>query len=208
MRFFKNFAKPEGLYGKLVLQMMNHGHAKLAAWAFSIIGDLVTQDAQVLDIGCGGGANLAEWLRRCPEGYVSGLDYSALSVEKSSRVNHEAIAAQRCRVHQGNVADMPFADASFDLASAFETVYFWPDLVPCFREIMRVLRPSGYFFLITEADGSDPAQIKWTKMIDGMRLYTADELRAALEEAGFRNIRSQRSSQHWLCLSAQKPEKA
>ena len=49
-----------------------------------------------------------------------------MSVEKTRQVNQAAIAAGRCTVQQGNVAALPDA-AEFDLITAFETVYFWPD---------------------------------------------------------------------------------
>lgn len=40
---------------------------------------------------------------------------------------------------------MIFTDASFDAVTAFETIYFWPDLPKCFREVYRVLKPGGTF---------------------------------------------------------------
>ena len=61
-------------------------------------------------------------------------------------VNETAIADGRCAVLQGSVADMMFADNWFDAVTAFETVYFWPDLPRCFREVWRVLKPGGTFF--------------------------------------------------------------
>lgn len=85
---------------------------------------------RVLDIGCGGGANLAQFLKLCPQGSVCGIDFSAESVATSLRKNAGAVAAGRCEVRQGDVSRLPYADASFDLVTAFETVYFWPDVPP------------------------------------------------------------------------------
>ena len=56
-------------------------------------------------------------------------------MEKSKKVNEAAIAEGRCTVLQGSVADMIFAGNWFDAVTAFETVYFWPDLPQCFREV-------------------------------------------------------------------------
>ena len=36
---------------------------------------------------------------------------------------------------------------------AFETVYFWPELAQNFREVYRVLKPGGIFFICNEANG-------------------------------------------------------
>ena len=77
------------------------------------------------------------------DGIVKGIDYSPVSVEKSKKVNEAAIAEGRCTVLQGSVADMIFAGDWFDAVTAFETVYFWPDLPQCFREVYRVLKPDG-----------------------------------------------------------------
>ena len=56
MNFFENTRKPQGFGGKLMTKMMNIGHAKLSQWGFSNIS--VNPDAAVLDVGCGGGANI------------------------------------------------------------------------------------------------------------------------------------------------------
>ena len=65
------------------------------------------------------------------------------------------IASGRCTVIQGNVAELPFDDESFELATAFETVYFWPGLEHCFSEVCRVLQPGGRFIICNESDGTD-----------------------------------------------------
>ena len=73
-KFFSNMGNPQGKMGKFVIAMMNRGHAGIAAWGFSHL-DLQGNE-QVLDCGCGGGANVAVFLRMVDEGHVTGLDYS------------------------------------------------------------------------------------------------------------------------------------
>ena len=133
MSFFENTRKPVGLGGKIMVAMMNLGHSPVARWGLRFLE--LTLDAKVLDCGCGGGANIKRLLKKCPEGIVKGIDYSPVSVEKSKKVNDAAIAEGRCAVLQGSVANMIFADDWFDAVTAFETVYFWPDLPRCFREV-------------------------------------------------------------------------
>ena len=127
MSFFENTRKPVGLGGKIMVAMMNLGHSPVARWGLRFLE--LAPDAKVLDCGCGGGANIKRLLKQCPEGSVKGIDYSPVSVEKSKKVNEAAIAEGRCTVLQGSVADMIFADNWFDAVTAFETVYFWSDLL-------------------------------------------------------------------------------
>ena len=122
---FENTRKPQGFGGKLMTKMMNSGHAKLSQWGFSNIS--AKSDAEVLDVGCGGGANIAVWLDRCRNGHVTGMDYSEVSVAESQKLNALAIKQGKCNVVQGDVSAIPFSDATFDYVSAFETVYFYQD---------------------------------------------------------------------------------
>ena len=199
-----NTRKPEGLFGRLMVNGMNGGpHAALARWAMSLLP--IEEGAQVLDIGCGGGANIARMLRRAAEGTVVGIDYSPVSVRKSIKVNADAIRGGCCRVVEGTVEALPFAEATFDLATAFETVYFWPDLGSCFSEVRRVLRPGGRFAIVNEIDGIDPSGDKWEHLISGMRIYKPDALRWSLGDAGFDHVSiSQHGERHWLMAVATK----
>lgn len=205
MSFFENTKKPEGLGGKIMVAMMNSGHGKLADWGMSFLG--LSTDAAVLDCGCGGGANLRKLLKRCPNGTVTGIDYSSVSVEKSKRLNAKAISEGRCCVLEASVAALPFEDNKFDVVTAFETVYFWPGLVDCFREVYRAMKNSGTFLICNEATGDTDKNDKWTQLIDGMTIYRDAQLKTALREAGFTNIQIHKNKKDWLCVTGQKQEK-
>ena len=185
-KFFSNCGKPEGTMGKVVVAMMNRGHAGTAAWGFSHL-DLQGNE-EVLDCGCGGGANIAVFLRMVDEGHVTGLDYSTVSVAKSREVNRAAIDAGRCEIVQGNVQELPFDDARFDVVTAFETVYFWPEIACCFAEVHRVLKSGGVFMITNETTGKTGAHEKWQKLVDGMSVYTGEEFEALLIGAGFARV--------------------
>lgn len=205
MSFFENTKKPEGLGGKIMVVMMNSGHSKLADWGMSFLG--LSTDAAVLDCGCGGGANLCKLLKRCPNGTVTGIDYSSVSVEKSKKLNAKTISEGRCCVLETSVAVLPFEDNKFDVVTAFETVYFWPGLVDCFREVYRVTKTGGIFLICNEATGDTDKNDKWTQLIDGMTIYRDAQLKTALREAGFTNIQIHKNKKDWLCVTGQKQEK-
>ena len=191
MSFFENTRKPAGLGGKIMVAMMNFGHSAMAEWGLHFLQP--APDAMVLDCGCGGGANIKKLLKLCPKGKVQGIDYSAVSVEKARKVNAGAIAEGRCNVQQASVAELPFEAEQFDVATAFETVYFWPELAQNFREVYRVLKPGGTFFICNEANGETAKDDKWTQIINGMTIYTDADLKVYLEQAGFGRVQSHKN---------------
>lgn len=202
MAFFENTRKPTGFGGRLMVAMMNIGHRALADWGLRFLP--LAENADVLDCGCGGGANLRLMLKKCPTGKVCGIDYSPVSVEKSRKLNQTAVSAGRCEVLQASVQALPFDDAQFDVVTAFETVYFWGDLPACFREVGRVLKPGGTFFLCNESDGDHAQDEKWTEKIPGMTIYKDTQLKAMLEQVGFRQVETHKNGKGWLCVTARK----
>ena len=203
-KIFSNTRKPEGFWGRMMVNGMNGGsHAAMANWGLDLCD--VPADGEILDIGCGGGANLRRLLERSLRGKATGVDYSTVSVEKSRKVNGKAVSEGRCNVVEASVSDLPFADETFTMATAFETIYFWPAIEKSFAEVLRVLKPGGRFLIVNEDDGLSGNNGKWEKIIDGMHTYTPDELKTHLTAAGFRNVTIHRDeSRHWLAAKAQK----
>ena len=199
--FFENTRKPAGLGGKIMVAMMNLGHSPVARWGLHFLE--LAPDAKVLDCGCGGGANMNRLLKKCPRGIVKGIDYSTVSVEKARSLNQTAIQEGRCVVWQGSVERIIFAKDWFDAVTAFETVYFWPDLPQCFREVYRVLKPGGTFLICNESNGDSDKDEKWTEIIGGMTIYKDVELKTYLEQAGFHEVQIYKKKS-WLCVTARK----
>lgn len=203
MGFFENTRKPDGIGGRMMVAMMNLGHRRLADWGFRFLS--LPKNAAVLDCGCGGGANLRRLLKTAE--HVCGIDYSPVSVEKSRKLNQRAIASGRCEVLQASVQALPFRNQQFDAVTAFETVYFWGDLLSCFREVARVLKVGGTFLICNECGGEKKQDEKWTERIPGMTIVQAAQLKTALEHAGFEQVEIHRSSKGWLCMTARKKAK-
>jgi SAM-dependent methyltransferase len=150
--------------------------------------------ACVLDAGCGTGGNLA---MLAEHGDVTGLDWSDLALE---------LAAERgrARLVRGSVAALPFAPASFDLATSFEVLYHRavPDDVAALRELARVLRPGGWLLLRLPA-------YEWLRgahdeAVHTVRRYTIAGLRAKLVSAGLRPRRLTHVNSLLLPLAAAK----
>lgn len=202
MSFFENTRKPDGIGGKIMVSVMNMGHKALADWGFPFLE--IPDDGKVLDCGCGGGANIERMLREHPKTVVKGIDYSEVSVEKSRKVNQKEINTERCEILHASVMELPFKDEQFDLVTAFETVYFWPDLPKNFQEVYRVTKSGGMFFICNECNGDTDKDDKWTEKIPGMTIYRDSQLKKTLEEAGFSKVNIQKNRKGWIAVTAQK----
>ena len=85
MGFYQNTRKPVGFGGTIMVRLMNICHSPIATWGFSKLS--MRDNLNILDIGCGGGKNIATWLRKSKNSHVTGLDYSEVSVAESSKKN-------------------------------------------------------------------------------------------------------------------------
>ena len=132
--------KPSGWLGMRMAQAMNLSHATMTDWGLQQL--TAVKGAAILDVGCGGGRTVQKLASLAPEGTVIGLDYSPASVAVSRETNAKEIEAGRVRIEQGSVAALPFPDGAFDIVTAVETHYYWPDLPANVREILRVLNPA------------------------------------------------------------------
>ena len=135
----------------------------------------------MLDIGCGGGATLQRLLKRSKGASVYGIDISEESVKKTKKVNAKVLDKQ-VFVSQGSAEKLPYEDGKFNLVTAVETVYFWPNMPACLQEVKRVLKPKGKFVIMVEVVDNNS---KWTNLVEGMTAYQPRQLQQMLIDAGF-----------------------
>ena len=176
---FTNCAHPNGRMGRAMLKFMNLCHAPLTNWGLNLVD--IQDGWTMLDIGCGGGATLKRLLKRSKEAKVYGIDISDESVAKARKVNR-ALLEKQVFIQQGSAAKLPYEDAKFDLLTAVETVYFWPNLPECLKEVRRVLKPGGRFAIMVEVVDTDSV---WTNVVEGMTAYPPEQLKQFLDDAGF-----------------------
>ena len=142
-----------------------------------------------------------------PNGKVYGIDYSEDMVQLSKTVNHALIKKGIVEVTHGNVSSLPFADNMFDIVTAFESYYFWPDLNGDLKEIKRVLKPGGTLLIVNEAykdDKFEKRNSKWAELID-MQLHSPKEYNDFLLKAGYHIVKVNNIPQkNWITAVAQK----
>lgn len=184
--YIRQCRKPAWLPGRLVIAGMNVRHSGLTAWGLGHLS--IRADATVLDVGCGGGRTIETLAGLAPNGKVFGVDYAAASVAASKRHNASLIASGRVDVQQASVSSLPFPPSTFDVITAVETHYYWPDFVADLREVRRVLKPGGRILIVAETyrrKGGLDALFGPVMRLLGGRFLTADEHRDALVGAGF-----------------------
>jgi ubiquinone/menaquinone biosynthesis C-methylase UbiE len=142
-----------------------------------------------------------------PDSKVVGLDYSAASVAVSRDTNADNIAAGRVHIEQGSVAALPFPDCTFDVVTAVETHYYWPDLPANMREILRVLKPGGMFALIAETYRGGPFRLVYGIVMPLLRaaFLSDEEHRDLLTQAGFTEVATKHvSGKNWICATGRR----
>jgi SAM-dependent methyltransferase len=203
---FRQVRKPSGPLGKRILRGMNLGHATMTDWALQQVP--VSKNDAILDVGCGGGRTVSKLAALAPEGKVFGLDYSAASVAVSRDTNAREIDKGRVQIDQGSVAALPYADRTFDIVTAVETHYYWPDLSANVREVLRVLKPGGTFALVAETYRGGPLRLLYGIVMPLLRAaFLSDaEHRDLLTQAGFAEVAiKHQPGKNWICATGRRP---
>jgi SAM-dependent methyltransferase len=108
----------------------------------SIVLPHLRRGLDVLDCGCGPGSITVDFAERVAPGQVVGIDIAEQQVTAA-----RALAAERCmtnvRFELGTIYELPFPDASFDLAFAHTVLEHLRDPLGALREMRRVVRPGG-----------------------------------------------------------------
>lgn len=192
--------KPTWWPGRLFLWIMNRRHTGVTSWGLEYV--TIDKDFTILDVGCGGGQTVQTLAGIASEGKVYGIDYSAESVATSRRTNARLIEAGRVDIRQGTVSRLPYADGMFNVVTAIETHYYWPDPVADMREILRVLKPGGRFVLIAETYRGERFDAVFRPAMKLLRAtyLTVDEHKDLLVSAGYSEVEVfEQRKKGWLC---------
>lgn len=111
---------------------------------------------RALDLGCGTGVVSLALARRGFD--VTGIDHSedmlSIARQKASRSG----AGERCRFLRGDVRALPFADSEFDCVTCQGLLHHLDAVEACLRELVRVLRPGGAFYISEPTSDETPVK--------------------------------------------------
>ena len=198
--------RPSKWLGRPFVWLMNSSHSKLTDWGLE--HTKIEQNFTILDVGCGGGRTIQKLATQASNGTIYGVDYAEGSVAISRKTNADSIQAGRVKIKQATVSQLPFGDNKFDLATAIETQYYWPDLPNDMQEILRVLKPGGTLLIIAEVYKTDSANhiLGPVMKLLGSSSLSADDQRALFAQAGFQDVQIFEHKNGWICASGKKPE--
>jgi len=177
-RFNAQFAHPEGWAGRFVGMILALKNRERNAWTISMLD--IQPDDQVLEIGFGPGQAIQEIDKLTPNGFVAGIDLSAVMVEQASKRNAVAIHSGHVLLQQGSESSLPFEENKFDKAFAVNSIQFWSNPDAGLQEIRRVLKPGGRLVITI--------QPMWVKTDQEVR-DVGEKLLLQLKRAGFRQVR-------------------
>jgi ubiquinone/menaquinone biosynthesis C-methylase UbiE len=201
----KQIRRPQGFIGRLLVKGMNKTHDKRTNWGLQHVK--VGEDFVILDIGCGGGRTISKLASMAPLGKVYGVDISEDSIEVARNYNKKFINEGKVDIRLSSVSTLPFEDVSFNLVTAVETHYYWPNLESDLGAVLKIMKPDSLLLIIGgEYLGSrlDDRNRNWAKKI-GRRLHTLEELKNIMTNAGFKDVEVfEDYDKGWFCAIGKK----
>ncbi len=200
----KQCGKPTSKEGKELVAKMNECHLPLTSWGLEKVP--ISEKDIILDIGCGGGRTIATLAEKAPGGRVFGIDHSPDCVKWSKEFNQALVEAGRVEVILSGVEKLSFQDNYFNLVTAVETIYFWPEILKSLKEVRRVLKPDGSLLIINEMYLSEAFRERNEECMatERMTIYSSEQIEELLNKAGFKDISIDLlETKNWLrCLAS------
>jgi SAM-dependent methyltransferase len=109
---------------------------------------------RAVDLGCGHG-NFAHAILDAGAQSVLGIDYGEESIRYATAARDRlGVSPERLDLRVASVYDCPADDASFDFAVQNGVFHHLDDEDAAYREVHRVLRPGGWFWIYTDGVGA------------------------------------------------------
>jgi SAM-dependent methyltransferase len=198
-------ANPSGEDGKKVGLEMNEHHYELWKWGIGHIS--IEPDSWILDVGCGGGRAVSILADLVEAGKVYGVDHSSEMVGLATKLNKNAVDSEHVNIIHSSVSELPLSDGMFDIVTAFETCYFWPDIVEDLKEVRRVLKDGGILLIVNEMYEHSNFEERNTPFteVGGMNIFSPQDYRDMLESAGFSSVKvDEVPENNWITVIAKK----
>jgi ubiquinone/menaquinone biosynthesis C-methylase UbiE len=184
---------------KFIAQQLSHPSGVIGRW---LLGPLwnrrnrplnevslkqldLRSDDRVLEVGFGGGYLLGRMAALITDGFIGGVDISAIMVEQCGARYQALIQAEKMDLKVGTADRLPYPDGHFSKAVSVNSIFYWPDAAQAIHELNRVLQANGRLVLCFTS--KDSLQQK-NFARHGLTLCDGDDVQRWLEETNFREI--------------------
>ena len=151
------------------------------------IAALEPRPRHLLDVGCGTGALLRAAASRFPNCELCGVDPAPGMIKVSRKLTG---SNPRLRFREAPAQRLPFEEGCFDLVVSTLSFHHWGDHARGVHEVMRVLKPGGFFVL------ADIFAVSWARGLwlgrlvrSGDYFHTRQEMESLFGAAGLQNPR-------------------
>ncbi|MBI3544854.1 MAG: methyltransferase domain-containing protein [Deltaproteobacteria bacterium] len=163
----------------------------------------------LLEVGCGVGAQTSILLKRFPHLNITGIDASAKQVAQGRRFLAREIRAGRVDLRCEDASKTKFGDATFDGAFFCWILEHVPDPLAILKETLRVLKPGAVVYCTEVHNASlflepySPATLKYWFEFNEQQMkmkgdpFVGAKLGNLLLKAGFQNIRTEMVEFHF-----------
>ncbi len=189
--FAKQLSNPHGFLGsRFITRMMNQGNEELEYFGLELMN--INGDEHILEIGFGNGRIMQEMNNQLNTGKIYGIDISDEMITQTSKRLKADVNSGKIVLGKANVEKIPFDDNSIDKAFTCNTIYFWPNLEKCAKEVMRVLKQGGTLycgFREKEIMSRYPFVAQYRNIFK--HTMTEQEVKNLFEKAGFSKVNIQ-----------------
>jgi ubiquinone/menaquinone biosynthesis C-methylase UbiE len=175
---------PRGLVGRFVGWVMPLGHSSIYKRVAPVL-NLQPED-DVLDVGCGAGYFLKRYASHVNS--IAALDYSEVMVKMATHKHKDRIVAGTAEIVHGEASSLPWDDNRFSAVTSMGSFIGFPKPLESLKEMCRVLRPGGRAVISIEYNAEDGKDHSKEVEKYGMGVWTEDEVRQMMEEAGFSEV--------------------
>lgn len=199
------YCNPQGEEGRTVLKDMNEHHRDLTIWGLSNIPSM--HAARILDIGCGGGNTIKMLSVKYPNATIDGIDISEEAVKVTLETNSVFHKWGKVNASVASVDAIPFPEETFDIITAVETYFFWPNLEKTFFHVASRLKKGGVLCIVSEQYFTDAnrSDLNAACAKYHMNIVENDVMKGYLEQCGLKTQVVLLEDKNWIefiCVKA------
>lgn len=152
------------------------------AWAVDLLG--VQSSDRLLEVGCGTGEAVSLVCERLQDGFILGLDRSAVMIERAERRNQAHVAAGRARFLRAALREADLGGERFDRVFGVNVNVFWTGVRNELDIIRACLKPGGTLHLVYEPPTPGKGRAVEERVARTLTLHGFTAERVILEGAG------------------------